>query len=72
MDQWSSTLAAPTSETHPRKYVENILKSYQRMFGEVYRKARTPLIPLDQPDLDTTEFCGEEEVKHFQTLIGQL
>ena len=49
-----------------------ILESYQRMFGEVPRKARTPLIPSDHPDLGTTEFHSQEEIKYFQILIGQL
>ena len=31
------------------------------MFSEVPRKARTPLIPSDHPELDTTEFCGRED-----------
>ena len=56
----------------PRRYVEKILESYQTMFGEVPQKVRTPLIPSDHPGIDTTEFCGQEEIKHFQTLIGQL
>ena len=54
----------------PRRYVEKILESYQRIFGEAPRKARTPLIPSDHPELETTEFCCQEEIKHFQILIG--
>ena len=42
------------------------------MFGEALRKARTPLIQSDHLELDTTQFCGQEEIKHFQTLIGQV
>ena len=56
----------------PSRHIEKTLESYQRMFGEVSRKARTPLIPSDHPELDTTEFCGQEEIKHLHTLIGQL
>ena len=42
------------------------------MFGQVPNKTRTPLIPSEHPELDTTEFCGQKEIEHFQTLIGQL
>ena len=38
----------------PWRYVENILESYQRMYGEVPKKTITPLIPSDHPELDTT------------------
>ena len=56
----------------PRKYVSKIIESYERMFSTKPKKARSPLEARDHPVLDQSDFCNEEETKHYQTLIGQL
>ena len=61
-----------TLAADPRRYVNKILKSYERMFNEKPRKSRPPLEGGDHPELDTSELCDDQQTKQFQTLIGQL
>ena len=41
-------------------------------FGSKPKKARPPLEESDHPELDTSELCNDEEIRQYQTLIGQL
>ena len=61
-----------TLAADPRRYVNKILESYERMFKEKPTKSRPPLEGGDHPELDTSELCDEHQTKQFQTLIGQL
>ena len=61
-----------TLATDPRRYVNKIPESYERMFKEKPRKSRPPLKGGDHPELDTSELCDDHQTKQFQTLIGQL
>ena len=61
-----------TLAADPRRYVNKILESYERMFKVKPRKSRPPLEGGDHPELDTSELCDEHQTKQFQTLIGQL
>ena len=61
-----------TLAADPRRYVNKILESYERMFKEKPRKSRPPLEGGDHPELDTSELCDEHQTKQSQTLIGQL
>ena len=61
-----------TLAADPRRYVNKILESFERMFKEKPRKSRPPLEGGDHPELDTSELCDEHQTKQFQTLIGQL
>ena len=61
-----------TLAADPRKYVNKILESYERMFKEKPRKSRPPLEGGDHPELDISELCDDHQTKQFQTLIGQL
>ena len=61
-----------TLATDPRRYVNKILESYERMFKEKPRKSRPPLEGGDHPELDTSELCDEHQTKQFQTLISAL
>ena len=63
----NGTLAAD-----PRRYVNKILESYERMFKEKPRKSRPPLEGGDHPELHTPELCDEHQTNQFQTLAGQL
>ena len=60
-----------TLAADPRRYVNKILESYERMFKEKPRKSRPPLEGGDHPELDTSELCDEHQTKQFQALIGQ-
>ena len=61
-----------TLAADPRRYVNKILESFERMFKEKPRKSRPPLEGGDHPEPDTSELCDEHQTKQFQTLIGQL
>ena len=61
-----------TVATDPRRYVNKIPESYERMFKEKPRKSSPPLEGGDHPELDASELCDEHQTKQFQTLIGQL
>ena len=41
----------------PRKYVEKILESYGKTFGEKPKKIKTPLVGGDHPESDISDFC---------------
>ena len=56
----------------PRKYVEKILESYEKMFDNKPKKTRTPLSAGDHPDNDLSEFCDQDQIKQYQTIVGQL
>ena len=61
-----------TLAADPRRYVNKILESYERMLKEKPRKSSPPLEGGDHPELDTSELCDDHQTKQFQTLIGQL
>ena len=42
------------------------------MFGEKPKKTRTPLVAGDHPEIDLSELCDQDQVKQYQTIIGQL
>ena len=61
-----------TLAADPRRDVNKILESYERMFKEKPRKSRLPLEGGDHPELHTPELCDEHQTNQFQTLVGQL
>ena len=61
-----------TLAADPRRHVNKILGSYERMFKEKPRKSRPPLEGGDHPELHTPELCDEHQTNQFQTLVGQL
>ena len=61
-----------TLAADPRRYVNKILESYERMFNKKPRKSWPPLEGGDHPELDTSELCDEHQTKQVQTLIGQI
>ena len=56
----------------PRKYIEKMMGNYQRIFGQMPKKAKSPLVKGDHPELDTSELLNEEDTKVYQSLIGAL
>ena len=61
-----------TPVAYPRKYVDKILESYEKMFREKPKKTRTPLVAGDHPETDLSEFCDHDQIKQYQTIVGQL
>ena len=42
------------------------------MFGSKPKKTRTPPMAGDHPENDLSEFCDQEQIKQYQTIVGQL
>ena len=61
-----------TLVSDPRRYISKMMDTFERIFKEKPKKAKTPLIAGDHLELDDTELLDEEGTQHFQTLIGQL
>ena len=53
----------------PRKYVDKILESYEKMFGEKPKKAKTPLVAGDHPETGLSEFYDQDHIKQYQTIV---
>jgi len=60
-----------TLRMQPKKYVLKMKDTYYRLFGENPRSYNSPLIPNDSPELDETELLEEDDIKKYQTMIGQ-
>jgi hypothetical protein len=56
----------------PAKYIKKCLDNYERLFGEKPKKASSPLIKGDHPELDSSELLDLDGIKIFQSLIGSL
>ena len=54
----------------PKKYIEKMMATYERLFGGPPKMYSTPLEPNDTPELDTSEFLETAGIKVFQSLIG--
>ena len=42
------------------------------MFGSKPKKTRTPLMAGNHPENDLPEFCDQDQIKQYQTIVGQL
>ena len=56
----------------PKKYIEKILDNYQRIYGRLPKRAHSPLLQNDHPELDTSELLNFDDQKIYQSLIGAL
>jgi hypothetical protein len=58
----------------PRKYIDKLIASYERMFGLKPRtnKITSPVVKEDHPEIDDSAFLEEEDIQQYQSLIGQL
>jgi hypothetical protein len=54
----------------PKRYIDKLHDSYERMFGSKPASANTPLVEGDHPELDTSELLDLTGIKQFQSLIG--
>ena len=43
----------------------------KKMFGERPKKTRTPLVAGDLPEKDLCDFCNQDQIKEYQTVVGQ-
>ena len=53
----------------PRKYVEKILESYEKTFGEKPKKIKTPLVGGDHPESDISDFCDQDQTNNTKQLL---
>ena len=53
-------------------YVNRMIASYKQIFGELPKKVFAPLEEKDHPELDTSEFCDDDGIVKFQSLIGEM
>ena len=57
----------------PTKYIERILETYKRMYGEYPKQnMSSPLIKGDHPELDDSELLDDKGIEEYQSLIGSL
>ena len=59
----------------PTKYIDKMMATYQHLFGEKPKhieRCRSPLVPGDHPELDTTDFLDEDGTAKYQSLIGSM
>jgi Reverse transcriptase (RNA-dependent DNA polymerase) len=57
----------------PRKYIERMVATYERMFGELPKQTVTsPLEKGDHPELDTSDLLDDEGITTYQSLVGAL
>jgi hypothetical protein len=56
----------------PFKYIEKLIKNYEKSFGIKPKEFASPLEKGDHPELDTSELCTIEQVAHYQSMIGSL
>jgi hypothetical protein len=56
----------------PTKYIEKLIKNYEKSFGIKPKEFASPLEKGDHPELDTSELCTTEQVAQYQYMIGSL
>ena len=57
----------------PKKYIERMVGSYERMFGEKPKdNMYSPLEKGDHLELDTSKIFDEQGIQNYQSLIGSL
>ena len=67
---------SPRKRVHcvsPTKYIERILETYKRMYGEYPKHNMTaPIVKGDHPELDDSELLDDKGIEEYQSLIGSL
>ena len=57
----------------PKKYIERMVKTYVRLFGEKLKELySSPLEKGDHPELDTSNLLDADGILKFQLMIGAL
>jgi hypothetical protein len=56
----------------PRKYVEKMMSTYERLFGTKPKQASSPLTKGDHPELDTSALLDVNDTAIYQSLIGAM
>ena len=61
-----------TLKVGPKKYIEKMLESFERMYGEQPKEYSTPLEKGDHPELDTSELCDAKGITDYMHMTGSL
>ena len=61
-----------TFVSNPNNYIDNILKYYEKIFGEKPKKTRTSLVAGYYPKTRLSEFDDQDQIKQYLTTVGQL
>ena len=56
----------------PRKYIEKMAETYERLFGTKPKLYSSPLERGDHPEIDTSDELGLEDIKKYQSMIRAL
>ena len=57
----------------PRKYIEQMVETYIRMFGEKLKELySSPLDKGDHPELDTSDLLDADGIQKYQSMIGAM
>ena len=57
----------------PRRYIDKISDSFERMFGQPPKQSVTsPIEKNDHPELDNSELLDDDWTQKYQSLIGSL
>jgi Reverse transcriptase (RNA-dependent DNA polymerase) len=56
----------------PTKYIEKLIKNYEKSFGTKPKEFASPLEKRDHPELDTSELCTTEQIAQYQSMIRSL
>ena len=53
-----------------KTYIKRIINQCEEIFGGLPKEYTSPIDKDDHPKLDTTDEVGEDQIKHYQSLIG--
>jgi hypothetical protein len=57
----------------PQWYIEKMVDNYKQLFGESpLHHSQSPLESNDHPEIDSSEFLGEDNIQKYQSLIGAM
>jgi hypothetical protein len=57
----------------PQRYIEKMVDNYKQLFGESpSHRSQSPLESNDHPEIDSSEFLGEDDIQKYQSLIGAM
>jgi hypothetical protein len=54
----------------PKKYIKKMLESFEQMFGQKPNEYKSPLLPNDHPEFDTSDLLDEAGINQYQSMIG--
>jgi Reverse transcriptase (RNA-dependent DNA polymerase) len=56
----------------PTKYIEKLIKNYEKLFGSSPKEFASSLEKGDHPEVDMLELCTTEQVAQYQPMIRSL